>query len=79
MGYCVGLCHALEKVPILIVKSCMLGAEMPDLVWIIPAFGRTIGGFGCTSVMLTHLHVGLDGVRGWLSHPYIHKLRAVGE
>lgn len=71
--------HALEEVPVFIVERRVLLAEMPDLARIIAAFGRATGRFGPTSIVLAHLDIGVYFDNRWLSHPNVHKFRAVGE
>jgi hypothetical protein len=73
------VCHAFEEVPVFVVERGMLLAEVPDLARIIAAFRRTIGCFGPTSIVLAQLDIGVYFDNRGLSHPNVHKFRAVGE
>jgi hypothetical protein len=73
------VCHAFEEVPVFVVECGMLLAEMPNLTGIVAAFGCTIGRFCPTSIVLAQLDIGIYFDNRGLSHPNVHKFRAVGE
>ena len=85
MGRCIQvsagifLAHAVKEIPVLIVKCCMLLAEVPDLGWIVSALRGPARGFGRTAVMLAHLYVRFDRDNRGLANPNINKFGAVVE